>query len=67
MKNKKILISLATYKEAENLEILINEINNNSNFSKILIINDRSKDGTKELIENLNLQAQEDLLENIVQ
>ncbi len=54
MKNKKILISLATYKEAENLEILINEINNNSNFSKILIINDRSKDGTKELIENLN-------------
>ena len=54
MKNKKILVSIATYKEAENLEILVNEINQFSNFSKILIINDSSNDGTKELISRLN-------------
>ena len=48
--NKKILISIATYKEAENIENLIKKIRKFDNCSKILIINDFSNDKTKELI-----------------
>ena len=51
MKNiKKILISIATYKEGENIENLIKKIREYDNYSKILIINDFSNDKTKELI-----------------
>ena len=59
--NKKILIAIATYKEAENLENLIKEIRKFSQDLKILIINDFSGDKTKELLKNLN-----DLKENIL-
>ena len=55
MKNiEKVLISLSTYKEAENIENLIKKIREYDNFSKILIINDFSDDKTKELIKNIN-------------
>ena len=52
--NKKILIAIATYKEAENLKNLIKEIRKFSQNLKILIINDFSDDKTKELLKNLN-------------
>lgn len=55
MKNyEKILISIATYKEAENIEELVNKIRDFDKSSKILIINDYSGDRTKELIKSLN-------------
>ena len=57
MKNdKKILISIATYKESENIVNLINKIRKFDNFSKILVINDFSNDNTKELLNDLNDQ-----------
>ena len=52
--NKKILIAIATYKEAENLKNLIKEIRKFSQNLKILIINDFSGDKTQELLKNLN-------------
>ena len=52
-KNKKILISIATYKESENIENLIHEIRKFDNNSKILVINDFSNDNTKEKVNNL--------------
>jgi dolichol-phosphate mannosyltransferase len=52
--NKKILIAIATYKEAENLENLIKEIRKFSQNLKILIINDYSDDKTQELLKSLN-------------
>ncbi len=53
---KKILISIATYKESENIVKLINEIRKFDNKSKILVINDFSDDKTKELLNDLNDQ-----------
>ena len=52
--NEKILIAIATYKEAVNLKNLIKEIRKFCHNSKILIINDFSNDKTKELLKNLN-------------
>ena len=52
--NKNILISIAAYKEAENIENLITEIRKFNSDSKILIINDFSNDKTKELLEKIN-------------
>ena len=49
-KNKKILISIATYKESENIENLIHQIRKFDNNSKILVINDFSNDNTKEKV-----------------
>ena len=54
MNNSKVLIAIATYKEAENIKKLINEINLYSPSSTILIINDNSNDQTKEIIEKIN-------------
>ena len=52
-KNKKILISIATYKESENIENLIHEIRRFDDNSKILVINDFSNDNTKEIVNSL--------------
>ncbi len=54
--NKRVLISIATYKEVENIENLITQIRKFDNHSKILIINDFSDDKTKDLIEKINDQ-----------
>ncbi len=57
MKNdKRILISIATYKEAENIENLIKKIRQFNDYSKILVINDFSNDKTRELLDRLNDQ-----------
>ena len=52
--NKEILISIATYKEAENIEKLVKQIRVFYKQVTILIVNDNSEDGTKEILENLN-------------
>ena len=54
MSNINVLIAVAAYKEADNLEILINKIKIVSPDSTILVINDNSNDGTKEIIQNIN-------------
>jgi dolichol-phosphate mannosyltransferase len=52
----KILIALAAYKEAENLRDLVNQIKTISPSSTILIINDDSGDGTREIIKEINYE-----------
>ena len=54
MNNSNILISIATFKEAENIVNLINKIRKKYSTTKILIINDFSEDNTKKLIEKIN-------------
>ena len=56
MNNSNILISIATFKEAENIVNLINKIRKKYSTTKILIINDFSEDNTKKLIEKINDQ-----------
>ena len=54
MENTKVLIALSTYKESENIEELIDKINLESPSSTILVINDNSNDGTKEIIQKID-------------
>ena len=56
MNNSNILISIATFKESENIINLINKIRETYPITKILIINDFSDDNTKELIKKTNDQ-----------
>ena len=49
-----ILIAIATYREAENIVKLIEDIRSQGLKNKILIINDYSNDNTEELIKKLN-------------
>ena len=56
MKKAKVLIALATYKEAENIKNLVSKIKSESPSSTILIINDNSKDGTKEIVEKITIK-----------
>ena len=53
MKNEKLLIAISTYKEVDNLKNIIDKIKDFSPSSTILIINDNSNDGTKELIDKI--------------
>ena len=48
-----ILILIATYNEAENIELLISEIFRNRNDVDILVIDDNSPDGTAEIVRGL--------------
>ena len=50
--NKRFIISIPTYKEAENIKQLIEEIIYHCNDTKILIINDDSKDNIKKILSN---------------
>ena len=55
MTNKhNVLIALAAYKEAENLENLIDKIKLFAPHSTILVINDNSNDETKKIIDKIN-------------
>ena len=53
MKNSNILIAIATYKEAENIVKLIQQIRIYYSEIKILVINDFSNDGTREALDKL--------------
>ena len=54
MKKAKVLISIATYKEAENIVKLLKKIRLFSKNIKILIINDKSNDNTFLFLKNLS-------------
>lgn len=54
MKNQKFLIAISTYKEVDNLKNIIDKIKYYSPASDILVVNDNSNDGTKELLEEIN-------------
>lgn len=47
----KLLFVIPAYNEAENIENVLNEIKNDAPFADILVINDCSKDNTKEIVE----------------
>ena len=53
MKNSNILIAIATYKDAENIVKLIQQIRIYYSEIKILVINDFSNDGTREALDKL--------------
>lgn len=50
---KNIVIFVPTYNEAENIELLIKQINDVLPESKILIVDDNSPDGTSQIVEQL--------------
>jgi glycosyltransferase involved in cell wall biosynthesis len=50
-KKDKILFVIPAYNEAENIEKVLKEIKSDAPFADILVINDCSKDSTKEIVE----------------
>ena len=53
----KILFVIPAYNETENIEKVLNEIKKDAPFADILVINDCSKDNTKEIVENNNVKC----------
>lgn len=51
MKKDKILFIIPAYNEAENIEKVLKEIKKDVDYADILVINDCSKDNTKEIVE----------------
>jgi glycosyltransferase involved in cell wall biosynthesis len=51
MKKDKVLFVIPAYNEAENIEKVLKEIKKDAPFADILVINDCSKDNTKEIVE----------------
>ena len=51
MKKDKVLIVIPAYNEAENIEKVLKEIKKDIDYADILVINDCSKDNTKEIVE----------------
>lgn len=47
----KILFVIPAYNESENIEKVLNEIKNDAPFADVLVINDCSKDNTREIVE----------------
>jgi glycosyltransferase involved in cell wall biosynthesis len=47
---KKVLIFTATYNEIENIKILLTKINNLKIPIDVLVVDDNSKDGTKQFL-----------------
>ena len=53
MEKQKFLIALSTYNEIDNIKNLVDKIKHYSPSTTILIINDNSDDGTRELIQKI--------------
>lgn len=51
MKKEKVLFIIPAYNEAENIKKVLQEIKKDASFADILVINDCSKDNTKEIVE----------------
>ena len=51
MKKNKVLVVIPAYNEAENIEKVIKEIKKDIDYADILVINDCSKDNTREIVE----------------
>jgi dolichol-phosphate mannosyltransferase len=52
----RLLVSLATYDEADNLEALVHEIRNHAPHAEILVIDDNSPDGTGQIADRLRAE-----------
>lgn len=50
MKKEKVLFVIPAYNEAENIEKVLKEIKEDVNYADIIVINDCSKDNTKEIV-----------------
>jgi hypothetical protein len=53
----KVLFVIPAYNESENIEKVIKEIKEDVSYADILIVNDCSKDNTKQIVENLGVQC----------
>jgi glycosyltransferase involved in cell wall biosynthesis len=53
----KVLIIIPAYNEADNIEKVLNEIKKDINYADVLVINDCSKDNTKEIVEKNNVKC----------
>ena len=51
MDDKKILFVIPAYNESENIKSVLDEIKKDVNYADILVVNDCSKDNTKEIVE----------------
>lgn len=56
-KQDKILIVIPAYNEEENIEKVLKEIKKDIDYADILVINDCSKDNTKEIVEKNNVKC----------
>ena len=56
-KKDKILFVIPAYNEAENIEKVLKEIKKDVDYADILVINDCSKDNTKEIVERNNVKC----------
>ena len=52
MKKEKVLFIIPAYNEAENIEKVLKELKKDANFADILVINDCSKDNTRDIVES---------------
>lgn len=57
MKKDKILFVIPAYNESENIEKVLEEIRRDVNYADILVINDCSKDNTKEIVVSNNVNC----------
>lgn len=53
----KVLFVIPAYNESLNIEKVINEIKSDVSYADILVVNDCSKDNTKEIVENSGVQC----------
>lgn len=51
MKKDKVLFVIPAYNEAENIEKVLKELKKDADFADVLVINDCSKDNTREIVE----------------
>ena len=54
---EKILFVIPAYNEAQNIEKVLNEIKKDASFADILVINDCSKDNTKDVVIKNNVKC----------
>ena len=57
MSKDKILFVIPAYNESENIEKVLKDIKKNVKYADILVINDCSKDNTKEIVEKNNVKC----------
>lgn len=57
MKKNKILFVIPAYNEAENIGKVLKEIKKDASFADILVINDCSKDNTKQIVEDAGVKC----------
>lgn len=55
MKKDRVLVIIPAYNEEENIQRVLNEVSKDIKFADVLVINDCSKDGTKEILEKHNI------------